>query len=58
MPNTYLQDMEKIIDTLCRDERLILEAKLILLGLMMDHLTEVTGNLEEEQAMSERGLIH
>ena len=48
MPHTYIEDVKKTIDTLCRDEGMILEEKLTLLGLITDHVTAVTKKLEDE----------
>lgn len=57
MPHTYLEDVKKIINTVSTDEELILEEKLILLGLVTDHLTRVTKTLEDELATRGGSLI-
>lgn len=48
MPHTYIDDIKKIIDALCKDEGLILEEKLILLDLIKNHITVVARELESE----------
>jgi hypothetical protein len=58
MPHTYIEDVKKTVETLCRDDGLILEEKLILLGLLADHIREVTKQLEDELAADARGLVH
>lgn len=57
MPHTYLQDIKKIIDALSADERLILEEKLIVLGMMNNRITRVTTTIEDELATCKDGLI-
>lgn len=57
MPQTYIEDIKKIIDTLCTDDGLILEEKLILLGLLTDHITKVTTQLEHELAAAKGWLV-
>jgi hypothetical protein len=56
MPHTYLHDVKKIVDALCKDGGLILEEKLILLGMVADHIAAVTNQLEDELAACEGGL--
>lgn len=50
MPNTYVQDVKKIVHALSTDESLSLEGKLILLGLVTDDINEATKELEGELA--------
>jgi hypothetical protein len=58
MPHTYIEDVKNIIGTLCTDDGLILEEKLILLGLLTDHIREVTKQLEDELSADARGLVY
>lgn len=58
MPHTYIQDAKGIIDALCRDKGLVLEEKLILLGMVTDFVTEVTKKLEDDLAVCNDGLVH
>lgn len=57
MPPIYLQDVKKIVGALCRDEGLISQEKLILLGIVTDHITTVTKELEDELTMCGDGLV-
>lgn len=50
MPHTHLEDAKKIINALSTDEGLILEGKLILLGLVTDYAAQTTKKLESELA--------
>lgn len=50
MPQTYLQDLKKIIDALSADDAFTLEGRLILLGMMADYMADVTKKLEDELA--------
>ena len=56
MPYTYIQDVKKTVDALSRDEGLILEEKLILLGMVSNYIEAVTKRLEEELASDASGL--
>jgi hypothetical protein len=51
MAHAYLEDVRKIVDALPNDEGSMLEEKLILLGIVIDHVTEVTKELEDELDM-------
>lgn len=57
MPDTYIQDVTKIIDALSRDGRPVLEERLILLGMVTDYAMEVTRKLEGELDKCRSGLI-
>lgn len=50
MPHTYVPDVKAIIDALSKDDGLILEEKLIVLGMIEDHVAAVTKQLEDELA--------
>lgn len=56
MPHTYLQDVKEVINELTRDQGLTLEEKLILLGMVTDHVGAVTKQLEDELATCKGGL--
>ena len=56
MPHTYLQDVKEVINALTGDKGLTLEGKLILLGMVTDHVAAVTNQLEGELAACEGGL--
>lgn len=57
MPHTYIKDVEKIIDALCRDDGLSLKGKLILLDTLADPISEMMKQLEDKLAAPEKGLI-
>ena len=54
MPHTYIEDVKRVVGTLCADDGLTLEEKLILLGMVTDYVTRVTKQLEDELDASER----
>lgn len=58
MTNTYVQDVKQIINALSKDEGLPIEGRLILLGILIDHITAVTKSLEDELAMGSGGQGH
>lgn len=58
MPNTYVQDIKQIVDAMSRDEGLPIEGRLILLGMVMDYITAVSKELEDELATGAGGQTH
>lgn len=56
MPHTYLQDVKEVINALTGDEGLTLEGKLLLLGMVTDHVAAATKQLEDELATCKGGL--
>ena len=57
MPNTYLHDVEEIVDALSKDDGLTLEGRLIVLSLVTNYVATVTKKLEDELATCRGGLI-
>lgn len=57
MPHIDLQDVRETVDALSRDEGIILEEKLILLGMANDHVTAVTKKLKGEVASKESSVV-
>jgi hypothetical protein len=56
MPDTYIQDVKKVVDDLSRDEGLMLEEKLIRLQLVAGYVDTAMNRLEDELA-TEKGYV-
>lgn len=50
MPHSYLQDLKRTVNALSTDDTLVLEERLILLGLITEYIDEVRKGLEIESA--------